>query len=642
MSTVTPAAAPDPATGLPRTLRIAVTAGAVLVLAGLVMFVAALLTRQSALRELRAEAAPALQRSVSSLQGLLDTYQILPRVLAREPLVLNLFATTAPTPETLGAANDFLAAFNAAAGASETYLLNAQGDTLAASNSESPVSFVGRNFAFRPYFHLAMAGWAGLYFAHGTTSNRPGFYFSYPVRPRGDSESVGVAVVKIGQERLESAWSQSATPIVVTDAAGVVFITNRADLRYRALHPLPPVLAAELVASRQYGDSPLDALPVVGEREFDGVRLVSLHEDRRSVEYLIVQAPVPGTDWEVSVLVPTAAVGEQVGVAVLLAGSASAIATLFALMLAQRRLRLRERLAYQARVAEALRVSHDRLEARVVERTRDLLEANERLSREIGERERAEQIVLKTQDELIQASKLAALGQLAAGIVHELNQPLAAIRAYASNACTFLERERPEAARGNLDLIGELTERMATLTSELKTFARRTSDEVAEIDLRASVGRARALLEPRLRKDGVTLVLALPDGPVTVRANAIRIEQVLVNLLKNAADALAETAGRAGPCPPPRITLALVTEARSARLTVTDNGPGIPPEAIAQLFDPFFTTKPVGEGLGLGLSISYGIVKNLGGTIRATNNADGGACFTIELPLPAPESGESA
>ncbi len=624
--------------GLPRGLRVTVIVGAVLVLAALVMLVAALLTRQSALAELRAEAAPALQRSVSSLQGLLDTYQILPRVLAREPLILNLYATPTLSPATRETANEFLSAFNAAAGASETYVLDALGNTIAASNSESPVSFVGRNFAFRPYFHLAIAGWAGLYFAHGTTSNRPGFYFSYPVKSSG-GDAVGVAVVKIGQERLESAWSQSATPILVTDAAGVVFITNREDFRYHALRPLPPVLAAELVGSRQYGDGPLAPLPVVGEREFDGVRLVSLHEGRRSVEYLLAKAPVPNTDWEVSVLVPTATVEEQVGVAVLLAGSASAIATLFGLMLAQKRLRTHERLAYQARVAEALRESHDRLEAHVVERTRDLVEANQRLSREIQERERAEQIVLKTQNELIQASKLAALGQLAAGIVHELNQPLAAIRAYAANARTFLERGRPEAASGNLDLIGELTERMATLTAELKTFARRTSDEVADIDLRASVGRARALLDPRLRRDGIELHIEQPDTALTVRANAIRIEQVLVNLLKNAADALLEAA-----TPVPRIGLRLQADpaARRARLVVTDNGPGIPPEALGQLFDPFFTTKPVGEGLGLGLSISYGIVENLGGTIRAENLAGGGACFTVELPLPAPQPLESA
>ncbi|PWV61598.1 ATP-binding protein [Plasticicumulans acidivorans] len=598
------------------------------------MWQAAQFARRTAIAEMRDQAGRALERSVANLQGLLDTYHILPRLLAQEPLVRQLLAAV-PTPAQRSAVNAFLADFNQAAGASETYVLDTAGETLAASNAEADVSFVGRNFGFRPYFQLAMAGRAGLYFAHGITSNRAGFYFSFPVREH--ERVLGVAVVKIGQERLEAAWSQSTSPIVVTDAAGVVFITNRSDFRYHTLRPLDAGARQALQRSRQYGDAPLRPLPVVAERVEDGAHTLTLQEvdgadgPGKPVRYLLETSQVPSTEWIVHTLLPMDPVAARVGVAVLLSGSVAAIALMLGLLLRQRRQRLRERLAYQARVAQALRKARDQLEARVSERTRDLTAANARLSREIRSRETAEHALVKAQDDLIQASKLAALGQLAAGMVHELNQPLAAIRAYAANAVTFLERERPAQARDNLGLIGELTERMATLTAELKTFARRTSDETAEIDPRVAVSRALALLEPRLHKDGIELALDLPEQALTVRANLIRLEQVLVNLIKNAADALHGH-------PAPRIELGLSRAAARVRLSVRDNGPGIEPEAASQLFDPFYTTKPVGEGLGLGLSISYGIVHNLGGSLHADNHADGGALFIVELPLVHAES----
>ncbi len=587
-------------------------------------------TREAGIAEARTAAHTALERYAGNLKSLLETYEVLPRILARDALIERLLARP-DDAELRERVNHHLAEFNRASRASVTYVMDVSGEALVASNAESDVPFVGRNFAFRPYFGEALAGRAGLYFALGTTSNLPGFYFSAPVEH--DDAVRGVAAVKISQERLEAAWSQASNPVFVTDAEGVIFVTNREDLRYLSRRPLSPAARERLIESRQYGERPpLAALPVLAAaadpaprlRLSERVAAAGRTPHTRIVDYLVESAPVPGTPWTVHVLTPLAPIEARVWTAVLLVGSAGAVALLLGLFLRQRRLRARERLLYQAQVAETLRRARDELELRVAERTRDLSSTNARLQQEIGERERAEQRLLKTRDELVQASKLAALGQMSAGIVHELNQPLAAIQAYAANAGTFLERGLPGRARDNLALIGELTERMALLTGELKTFARRTSDEVVAIAPLPAARAALALLAPRLRKDGVALAVDLPATAPRVHGNTIRLEQVLVNLLKNACDALNGSLA-------PRLELAAREDGEWFVFAVRDNGPGIPCEALPQLFDPFFTTKPVGEGLGLGLSISYGIVKHFGGEIRAANRPDGGAEFTVRL-----------
>lgn len=580
-----------------------------------VLWQAAAISRAAALATVREDAQRALERYGTSLQGLLETYAVLPRLLAQEERVTR--ALLAPDDVALRAAlNQRLAAFNATAQATDTYVIAADGLTIAASNADTPVSFVGMNFGFRPYFQNALAGGSGLYFALGTTSNRPGFYFSYPVRHRG--QVIGVCVVKIDRDRVENSWSQTATPVIVTDAEGVVFITNRADLRYRTLQPLSRAARERIEAARQYVDQPLEPLPLADGHWLDGaLRSISLRETRAEADgrrstvttgYLVETSQVNEAGWHVHVLAPLAPVDERVRYTLLGVGSTFSVALLLGLFWRQRRHRLRDRLHYQARVEETLRRARDELEVRVADRTRELQRA---------------------QNDLIQASKLAALGQLSAGLVHELNQPLAAIRGYADNAAVLLDRERYAEARTNLATVVELTDRMSVLTGQLRGFARKTGDEVEAVELGRSITNAIALIEPRLRGDQVTLTVTRPSQPVWLRGNAIRLEQVLVNLLKNACDALRDAAER-------RIELALDADGARARIGVRDTGPGIAPDALERLFDPFFTTKPVGEGLGLGLSISYGIVDAFGGTLRATHHPDGGALFTIDLPQAPP------
>ncbi|RLA33879.1 MAG: hypothetical protein DRR03_07180, partial [Gammaproteobacteria bacterium] len=246
---------------------------------------------------------------------------------------------------------------------------------------------------------------------------------------------------------------------------------------------------------------------------------------------------------------------------------------------------------------------------------------NSLLVRENGEHRETEEALRRTQEELIQAAKLAALGQMSAGINHELNQPLAAIRTYADNARLLLEKKRGDEARWNLEQIGQLTGRMAQIITQLKAFARKSSGQAVTVSLPAAIDGALTLL----RIDSDQVVRDLPPEELFVLADMVRLEQVLVNLIGNAQQALEG-------CPNPRIELHAEATDEAVTLTVRDTGPGITPEHLDQVFDPFFSTKEVGQGLGLGLSISYRIIDGFGGSLRAANHADGGALFTVRLP----------
>jgi len=284
--------------------------------------------------------------------------------------------------------------------------------------------------------------------------------------------------------------------------------------------------------------------------------------------------------------------------------------------------------------AEQLAQARDAFEQRVVERTRDLAASNTRLSAEVEERTRAERELRETRDELIQTAKLAVLGELAAGINHELNQPLAAIRAYAENASAFLAREQPPQVESNLRQITELTQRMGEISAQLRQFSRKSGDRLEAIDLTTSLDYALRLLHARCEAFGVTITRTTSPELAQVRAEPVRLEQVLVNLIGNALDALADMPPER--TQPPSIQLNLHEQAGSAGnqvvLEVHDNGPGLEPSQLVRVFEPFYTQRADGQGLGLGLSISARIVADLGGALEAHPSPLGGALFRLTLP----------
>jgi two-component system C4-dicarboxylate transport sensor histidine kinase DctB len=270
------------------------------------------------------------------------------------------------------------------------------------------------------------------------------------------------------------------------------------------------------------------------------------------------------------------------------------------------------------------RSAREELERRVEERTADLATVNRQLESEVAERTATEVRLRQTQSDLVQAGKLAALGQMSAALSHEFNQPLAAIRTYADNAATLIDRDRVPDARDNLSRISSLTERMASIARHLRNFARKPNEKLGPVSVADVVRDTLEIVNWRLKAAGAELSIDLGEPPPFVNAGVVRLQQVLVNIISNAADAVEGLPDRT-------IELVARTAAGKVMLSVRDRGAGVPAAVAERIFDPFFTTKGVGKGLGLGLSITYNIVRDFGGALTVENHPDGGAVFTVTL-----------
>lgn len=541
-----------------------------------------------------------LRQTVNALEGHLRRYEALPALLARQVEVRD-FLTAPPEVAEVEAMNLWLEYTNGVIEASDLYLIGTDGRTLAASNHDRADSFVGQNFAYRPYFTEAMAGGSGRFFALGTTSGVRGYYFASPVR-NWAGRIVGVVALKIGVDDLEDGWRAFSHQTLVTDPEGIVFMATDPAWRYRGTLPLTAERIARTEESRRYSERPL--LPL-GQREVvdDGRALVSLAgTDGVTREYLAVGHAMPEAGWTVQVLLDTAPLRARVRLAVAAFVLLLGVALSLGLAVWQRRARLAERIAMQAR-AQA------ELERQVVERTADLQAANDTLHR--------------VQADLVQAGKLAALGRMSAALSHEINQPLAAARNYADSAALLIARGEPARAQENIGQILSLIDRMATIARHLRNVARKPNEPLKTLSLRESVAEALLVAETRLKASEVTVALDLPDDLPPVLGGPVRLQQVIVNLLSNAADAMDGGGGV--------IEVTARAEGAMVALTLRDHGPGVAPAIADRIFDPFFTTKTVGSGLGLGLSISYNILQDFGGDLRVANHPDGGAVFTVVM-----------
>ena len=530
---------------------------------------------------LREEGHAQLALFSANLRTELEKHRAVPFVMVHDRAVIELLSD--PNPDAAIAMNRKLEAIADALPASAVYLMDARGTTIAASNWKRPDSFVGENFAFRPYFRSAMQTGEGHHFALGTTSLVPGYYTAH--RVVAENRTLGVLVLKVAFDTLEAGWREAMPRVAVTDRDGLVFITNVDSWRFRSL---PTELTNEPV--------PAGADPVPWRLDPHGGDIVTVEENRQRRPYIMLSPALPDGDWTLHLLTRLEPAYARARQAALLAAGAVALLVMGGLLIAQRRHAMQERLAIQE-------------EARVELERRVAAAAAELRARE---------------NELVQAAKLAALGQMSAGIAHEINQPLAAIRTFADNAAVLLERGKTGMVRDNLLEIAALIDRMAAITRHLKGFARRASGTRSAVDMAAAVRQVLTLLEARRRRDDVTVMLNMPDGPVWVIGEDVRLQQVLVNLFTNAGDAMR---GR----PVRRLHLDMTQEEESVVLTVRDTGAGIAADDLRRMFVPFFTTKEAGEGLGLGLSISHGIVRDFGGTISASNHPEGGALFTLRL-----------
>ncbi len=533
---------------------------------------------------------------VANLLGTLNRYEVLPRILGDLPALRAVLQQD--SPQVRDNANRLLKRLRNQTGADVIYLMATDGNTLAASNWDEEDSFVDRNFAFRPYFRQAMEGRLGRFFGLGTTSGKRGYYFGAAVRD-GD-QVLGVLVVKVDLDHTETLWGSTPEQLLVTDNFGVVILTSRPDWRFRATRGLGVDEREQIAFDQPY--------PTLYPQD------LTLNIDA----WLIQSRELKETGWTVRILAPVSLVERPVRTVVAI-GAATLLALLLWLgLLMQRRRHFLERLALDSQARQ-------QLEQRVLERTRDLEALNSRLKVEVLEREQAQQELVRAQDELLQAGKLSALGTMSASISHELNQPLAAIRSYADNARVLLDHERVDEARDNLRLISELTARMASIIAHLRAFARRDQHAPERVALQPALDDALALLAKRRQAMGVELIRDLPDATLWVQAGETRLRQILANLLANALDALGERPQ------PRRIWLRAELEGDGVLLTLRDNGPGFSAEALQRAREPFFTTKTSTQGLGLGLAICDTLTRALGGELRMSNHAEGGAQLGLFL-----------
>jgi two-component system C4-dicarboxylate transport sensor histidine kinase DctB len=542
-----------------------------------------------------------LQLMAPELESALEKFDTLPYALGFQENVARALAQPHEGAR-IAAVNAMFQAIERQSKVGAIYLMDRTGHTIAASNWDRPLTFVGKNFGFRPYFRAALAGATGRFYGIGNTTSEPGYFLAQPVRV-GEA-IVGVIAVKILLDEFERTWRGSDDTIVLADRAAVVFLSNRADWKYRSLHPLSAQTQAELASTLQYGQLPVVAL--------------------KGAAAPFAARQVGRLGWELRLYPAAQRVTRTATMWALAAALLLASGFVAAWAVHQRRRRLDEQRAASVALQRAAR----ELDEQLVERTALLREANRDLAAKYTRLEQTEQALRATQDELVQAGKLAMLGQMAAGVTHELNQPLAAIRAFADNAVTFLERGQPDKASANLGHIGDASARMGAIIGQLKGFARR-SGPVALIDVAQSIRASAFLLDSEFRRLGAVLTVVDArdaQAPALVAGDPVRIEQVFINLLRNALDAVEAAPLRT-------VTVTLDQHAGHARVRIVDSGPGIPGEVAAQLFAPFFTTKPSGKGLGLGLAISSSIVQAMNGMLSASNGAAGGAEFTVSLPL---------
>jgi two-component system C4-dicarboxylate transport sensor histidine kinase DctB len=568
-----------------------------------------------------------------NLRSTLARYESLPRLAALEHVLHVALQAPRQQPDAAlrGAANAYLKQVQNAADLTAVYLMDATGQTLAASNWDLPSSFIGQNYAFRPYFEDAMREGLGRFYGVGNTTGETGYFLAAPVREGSpDHRPIGAVAVKINLDSFEATLSRSGDTVLLVDRHGVIFLSSVPEWKYRTLGTLSVEQRAALDATRQYAPhtlTPLDAqgesVPVSADHAPQTVRVAL---PGKSVSTLRAQyRPVGLLGWQVAVLIDPR--DEQRTALVAGASAAFAMALAFAVLVALR-LRTRRR-EEQRRARDALREVQRDLEARIAQRTAELTSANAALAGKVEALDAAQRILRETRDAAVQAGKLAVLGQMAAGITHELNQPLTALTTLSDNANQLAERGRIDEVRSNLTHISRLAERMGRIVSHIKAFSRTGDAARAAVSVDEAIRQALMLVESRRRQVGVTVVAAPVPADLAVWANAVRLEQVLVNLIRNAIDATAEAPQSASAA----VHVGVEPDEKWVRITVRDFGAGIPADVLPRLFEPFFTTKDEGQGLGLGLAISLAIVEDFGGRLTGHNAQDGngGAQFIIEL-----------
>lgn len=542
---------------------VAIALVALVLLTSLAMLVLDRAVRAQAMDETRSSATSQAAILAAGLESELNKFSLVPRVLAVDPEVTELLGGQGSGSALL---NRRLAALAQQTNAAAIYLMDAGGRTLAASNWDRPDSFVGSDYGFRDYFRGALQDGTASEFALGTVSRRPGLYLAERVGPAEAPR--GVVAVKVEFDSLERKWRDAEDGVFVTDAGGIVLLASNPAWRFRAASASSATRDPARDAMR-FGVAEIQPFALPSGKTASPVRMIEKIQ------------PIAPTGWELHLLADPAP-----RLSVALANARLAGVMVLAMLLLAGAAAWLWRRQRQSRAA-----------AHVAVQTAQL------------------------RDQLQQANRLATLGQITAGLGHEIRQPLAAMRVYAENGERLLAAERSAEAAANFGKIAQLAGRIGEITEEQLNFSRRTAEEPRAIALAEVIDGSLLLLRDQIRHKGLVLERPAADlAATTVRARHVQLEQVLVNLLQNAVQACA---------PGGLIALTVTGAGDTVRLGVTDNGPGVPPELRDTLFQPFVTSKS--EGIGLGLAIARDIMRQLGGDLLLEDGGSG-ARFVMVMP----------
>ncbi len=551
-----------------------------------------------------------LEQFSGHISAKLDKYAHLPQLIAQDIELIDALKNSGNSAQ-IDITNRYLENVNDVIQASDTYLLDVYGTTIAASNWNLDRSFLGRNFAWRPYFQDAIHGDASQYYALGSTSGQRGYYYSYPIRYAANV--IGVIVVKMDLSAIEANWQGHDSYFVAADPNGIVFMSSRPDWLYASLQPIDPIKLKQIEFGRQYLDTQVRSLNLKGRLDQDHSELNSSLLPWYKGNFITSMKTLPNVELSIRVLTPKNKLAWSVMRYIIVVSLIFSIIYLLQLLTHHRKQKLRQFEQIQSEAKQ-------KLEFLVLERTSEL-------HAEIAERTKTEEALRQTQSELIQTAKLAILGEMSASISHELNNPLAAIRSFADNGRRFLASNKVERVDENLQRISGLTERMAKISEQLKSFARKsTTDDLSALSLSPIVTAAVDLIQPQLKSKQIRFSYSAPSETVTCVVNNIQLEQVVINLIQNAIQALEQQSER-------QVNVTLSSGRSQALIHIDDNGTGIKVEDTDKLFEPFYTTKK--NGLGLGLSISAQIVHSMNGQLIVEQSPLGGARFTIALPIHA-------
>ena len=561
---------------------------------------------EKGVQDIELQSAHQLDELSSLLNKALARYENTPAVLARSPRIKALLED-GESKENYQKLNQYFEELQQVTQAADIYLINPKGYAISASNWRKGNTFIGQNYSFRPYFQHAVQGHLARYFAVGTSSNKRGFYFSAPVySSKRASKLLGVMVVKLNIDQLEQQITGMAKAghyeVIITGEDDIVFLSSVQSWRLGSLLPLTQERNMTINSTKRYASRqihPLSISPRYEHKEDNASGIYRITSFSGTHKYMDTRVYLPDAQWHLHILSPMAPIISRLPMIFLLSASLFLLLSLSLLFSIERR-----------RNHKLMQHAQDQLEQRVKERTQALVQANGLLK--------------DTQDELVQAAKLTVIGNLSASINHEINQPLAALRSYAQNTLAFLERDNRDRAKENLNTIVKLSDRLADIVSQFKSFTRKSQGVDSATNVITCIQEALAIIKPEADKQGVAVSATLPSDTHYIWGDQVRLQQVLVNIFSNAIVAMNQSDNK-------QLIISLSVDSQ-VDIYIQDSGPGVRESQMEKIFEPYYTTSER-QGLGLGLSISHRIIEAMQGKISVANAIEGGAIFTISLPI---------